>query len=1269
MKRIATFVLLALTTVGATAMENRSTTTSMLSSLFQKQIISFRAPAANANQNEDFKVGAFYYLYNVGSDKYYTAGNTWGTQCSVGDEPLLVQFVYYNNEDKNTLLLRNYVESKDGWNTAFFDSDDAMFVDRLSQANYGWTIQKVGDYYRMQASESTEINPTYSSTAYPNQYVGLDVTSDAANTALSPFLSEGDGHYIDWALVPVDGFQSIVSASPVALSFTNDTDNPWTIEGNTAIIRGNNQPSENSGSWLTMTYTIDQRTKLSFEWASYNYSYHPLKLYIDGVSMGNTTSSSFTSKQLFLDAGTHVIAFCDEFQDYNYSNNWSAIRNLKVSEILPLETIVLTSNSTPLSFTNDEQWPWTIEDGYIQNSNNDVASSTSSFSTTFEINEPSKFSFERQVTPYITYSGWDPDFYSISYQYLYTKINGKTYMADCDQSDWGKCSVMLEPGKYTIEWIDTIGDYNYESFYSRVRNIELSSNWVDVELASAGSLGVEILYEVNVLKDVELLKVKGPINSADWATIKQMTNLLAIDLSEATFDALPDYAFDGLISLSNVKLPEGVRTIGEYAFRDTQIWEITIPSTITTIGQYAFANTRLQNITFAEGSRLQNISQYAFQNCTSLQEVIMPNTVTTIGECAFGGCSALQTLWFSDEMVTIDDNVCFNCTQLSDVHLPAKLITIGHSAFYNTYMLSQISYPNSLNKIGSNAFYNSGIESVKLPVTLEYLGEDAFRSCKKLKYIELPSFLDNNYRDPNGNSFGYINNFYGCDAIETIVMNSATPPAIVYDPFQNARDKSSITLKVPSFAVVNYKLDSYWYQFGSIVEGDDIDYWKITSTLYLTNNRRMQGKPDIDLYLGGQLIVGGAAPMETGQFNLHISEDNPGRLLNTCDAITADNINTYFAVNSEKWYFITPLHDVNLTEVTVSNDASYVFRYYDGSSRAANGTGNSWRNVDNGKLTAGQGYIFRCNKNAVITFPAETAVHAQVFNTADVTKQLAAYEATASANKSWNFIGNPYPCYYDIYYMDFTAPITVWTGTTYKAYSIVDDNYALRPMQAFFVQKPDAVDNIIFHKEGRQLTSEINHAVEAHARRAPVTSNRHFFDLQILGEDATDETRVVVNEDASLNYEIQCDASKFMSFESGVPQLFTLDCDDNGCAINERPLSDGNVKLAYYTSQPGYFTICATRADGDIYLLDSKMNKTVNLNEQDYMFHSNATDGINTSRFMLILNVKNNGVSTIIEKIDEEQTFDDIYDLQGRKIQIPAKKGIYIINGQKVVYQ
>ena len=233
--------------------------------------------------------------------------------------------------------------------------------------------------------------------------------------------------------------------------------------------------------------------------------------------------------------------------------------------------------------------------------------------------------------------------------------------------------------------------------------------------------------------------------------------------------------------------------------------------------------------------------------------------------------------------------------------------------------------------------------------------------------------------------------------------------------------------------------------------------------------------------------------MTVGDMTIWMSEGNPSRLLNDCPNMTADSLSSKFYVDANKWYFITPLHDVILSNISHSANASYVIRYYDGDSRANNGTGNSWRNVDGDRLLAGQGYIFHCNSSGWLSFPAEASVHEQVFTTADVTKQLAVHESTAKANKNWNYVGNPYPAYYDIYYMDFTAPITVWTGSTYKAYSIADDNYVLRPMQSFFVQKPDEVDRIIFRKEGRQLSSTVDRASYAQTRGV-IDRPRHFFD-------------------------------------------------------------------------------------------------------------------------------------------------------------------------------
>lgn len=1052
--------------------------------------------------------------------------------------------------------------------------------------------------------------------------------------------------------------QSIITRGDVSVTITNDAIYPWTVSG-TEAQNGNNGVKY-STSWLKMEYTSSYRTELKFDWYEYNYSSHqPLQLYIDGVLTSSTSNSSWTTTRFYLDSGNHVIAFRDSIGNSTSTNNKSGIRNVSVKEIRPLETAVLTENSLPLSFTNDATWPWSIEDGYIQNTNYGTANSSSKFSTTFTIDKISKFSFNRRVG-YWNGSDYSSDY--SNYHYFRFKINGQQYRGNSYATSFGVISVALEPGTYTMEWSDTIYNSTYK-LLSQVKDVELSSNWIDVELASAGTLGVEVLYKVDKLTDVELLKVKGPVNSTDWATIKQMTNLLAIDLSETTITSVPNSAFDGLSRLSYAKLPEGPTSIGSYAFRGTQLLNIDIPNSVKSIGEGAFYQTRVRTVNFGEESQLTTIGCQAFYQCTSLEEFLMPNTVTTLvgsndysdrRSMTFYECSNLKKLWLSDALSNLPGLMAYKA-DIRQLHLPVNLQSIGNNTFDLNQHLQKVDLPSSLTSIGEYAFSGCyALDSIILPIHLNSLGYRTFYKNTSLKYVELPSYI------------AYDRQFEECTALNTVVCRAATPPSISNDPFENARAKSAITLKVPSFAVVNYKLDSYWYQFGNIVEGDDIDYWKITSSLSLTNNRRMQGKPDIDLYYGGQFTVGGNAPMETGLFNLYVSESNPGRLLNTCEAMTADSINSYFSAKSETWYFITPLHDVDLMKVTVSNNASYVFRYYDGSSRATNGTGNSWRNEDTGKLKAGQGYIFRCNKDAVITFPAKASVHAQVFNTSDVTKQLMAYEAAASANKSWNFVGNPYPCYYDIYYMDFTAPITVWTGSTYKAYSIVDDNFALRPMQSFFVQKPDAVDNIIFHKEGRQLTSDINHAAAAPAFRAQAQNNRYFFDLQLMSDEMVDETRVVINSEASIDYEIERDASKFMSFETAVPQIFTFDHQGNCFAINERPLAEGTVKLAYYAGQSGFYTISVTRADGDIYLYDVLLDKTVNLLEQDYIFHSEVTDGTNNTRFTLSLNIADvTGINTM-EGSESKVQKSKYYNLNGQHVAQPTK-GIYIQNGHKVV--
>ena len=158
----------------------------------------------------------------------------------------------------------------------------------------------------------------------------------------------------------------------------------------------------------------------------------------------------------------------------------------------------------------------------------------------------------------------------------------------------------------------------------------------------------------------------------------------------------------------------------------------------------------------------------------------------------------------------------------------------------------------------------------------------------------------------------------------------------------------------------------------------------------------------------------------------------------------------------------------------VDNDALFVIRYYDGKARANGETGN-WKDVPaDGTLQAGTGYIIQANKQTQLTLKAINNDNKnRLFSGNALKRTLNEYASEFAHNASWNFIGNPYPCFYDIYYMDYISPITIWDtrNRTYTAVSTEDDSYILSPMQAFFIQKPVEMKEISFSAEGRQLNA------------------------------------------------------------------------------------------------------------------------------------------------------------------------------------------------------
>lgn len=150
--------------------------------------------------------------------------------------------------------------------------------------------------------------------------------------------------------------------------------------------------------------------------------------------------------------------------------------------------------------------------------------------------------------------------------------------------------------------------------------------------------------------------------------------------------------------------------------------------------------TGLKKVTLKNGVR--SIGEDAFRDCSSLESVIFENTVLEkISDGAFWGCSALSSIALPDSVTEIERNAFFE-TGLRNIQLPEKLTLIGGGAFCNCKNLKQVQLPPQLKELGEGAFFNcENLAQIQLPSQLNKLGGDAFGECTSLDKIDIPAGL------------------------------------------------------------------------------------------------------------------------------------------------------------------------------------------------------------------------------------------------------------------------------------------------------------------------------------------------------------------------------------------------------------------------------------------------------------------------------------------------------------------------------------------------
>ena len=289
---------------------------------------------------------------------------------------------------------------------------------------------------------------------------------------------------------------------------------------------------------------------------------------------------------------------------------------------------------------------------------------------------------------------------------------------------------------------------------------------------------------------------------------------------------------------SNVEtIPERLCAISSYTGRFYNVEIKNTNSSITNIGASAFTQNVLKSVSIDNA----NIGSYAFASCHSLTSVSIKSGtignssfrncristikigsgVTSIGDEAFNSCSGLTSVTIPNSVTSIGDEAFNSCSGLTSINIPSGVTSIAAGLFGNCENLRKLNsntdgflnIPNSITSIGGRAFYDcSGFTSCNIGSGVTSIGDEAFSWCSSLTSIDIPS---------NVLSIGK-EAFYECSNLSKITIRRTTPPTLGSGAF----DYSDCLIYVPENSYELYINAENWSNYKSRIYYDGITNYK-----------------------------------------------------------------------------------------------------------------------------------------------------------------------------------------------------------------------------------------------------------------------------------------------------------------------------------------------------------------------------------------------------------------------------------------------------------
>ena len=345
---------------------------------------------------------------------------------------------------------------------------------------------------------------------------------------------------------------------------------------------------------------------------------------------------------------------------------------------------------------------------------------------------------------------------------------------------------------------------------------------------------------------------------------------------------IPQYLCYKMSSLTTIIIPNSVTSIGEEAFCDcTNLTSVTISNSVTSTGDGAFtacvgltsmigpANAfdvpegfwtsytkQLQTVKVTAGTLSANgfgfinrsyktlksldiaavsnktLADEAFKDCYNLEELVLPQSLTSISYMALAGCVHLKEIDIPASVEEIDDRAFEDCRSIETIIFGGK----QPSSMPGKHLISAAE--SKLKRIGNWAFYNAHeLQHLEIPEGVEEIGDAAFYGCTYLQDLVLPQSV----REIGDNCFAL------CSKLEQITVNAITPPRIYARTFYDV--SRQIPVYVPEGAAEAYLDDPYWQQMNINGAGTGIE--NISGEGQTANGRQQAAK----VMRNGQLYI------------------------------------------------------------------------------------------------------------------------------------------------------------------------------------------------------------------------------------------------------------------------------------------------------------------------------------------------------------------------------------------------------------------------------